>query len=180
MTDQLPPVRRLVSGDDAAGRSSIVDDGPALASSRTVPGRPGYRVTNLWTTLGTPAPIDQTDRAAEHQGIAPPPNGTVIRVIDIPPESADPEERKRQVSASFSHMFTDADHRPDQRHPGMHRTDSVDYAIVLMGELVAIMDEDETVMRAGDILIQRGTNHAWANRSGKMCRIAFILIDGKR
>ena len=59
-------------------------------------------------------------------------------------------------------------------------TDSVDYAIVLMGELVAIMDDDETVMRAGDILIQRGTNHAWANRSGKMCRIAFILIDGKR
>ena len=56
----------------------------------------------------------------------------------------------------------------------------VDYAIVLMGELVAIMDEDETVMRAGDILVQRGTNHAWANRSGRMCRIAFILIDGKR
>jgi len=55
MTDQPPPVRRLVSGDDAAGRSSIVDDGPALASSRTVPGRPGYRVTNIWTTLGTPA-----------------------------------------------------------------------------------------------------------------------------
>ena len=124
--------------------------------SRTVPGRPGYRVTNFWTTLATPAAIDQPDRAAEHQGIAPPPNGTVIRVIDIPPESSDPEERKRQVSASFSHMFTDADHRPDQRHPGMHRTDSVDYAIVLMGELVAIMDDDETVMRAGDILIQRG------------------------
>ena len=63
MTDQLPPVRRLVSGDNAAGRSSIVDDGPALASSRTVPGRPGYRVTNLWTTLATPAPIGQPDRA---------------------------------------------------------------------------------------------------------------------
>jgi hypothetical protein len=180
MTDQLPPVRRLVSGDDASGRSSIIDDGPALESSRTVPGRPGYRVTNLWTTLGTPAPIDQPDRVVEHKGIAPPPNGTIIRVIDIPPESPDPEERKRQVSAAFGQMFTDADHRPDQRHPGMHRTDSVDYAIVLMGELVAIMDKDETVMKAGDILIQRGTNHAWANRSGKMCRIAFVLIDGKR
>ena len=180
MTDQLPPVRRLVSGDNAAGRSSIVDDGPALELSRTVPGCLGYRVTNLWTTLATPAPIDQPDRAAEHQGIAPPPNGTVIRVIDIPPESSDPEERRRQVSASFSHMFTDADHRPDQRHPGMHRTDSIDYAIVLMGELVAIMDDDETVMRAGDILIQRGTNHAWANRSGRMARIAFVLIHGKR
>jgi uncharacterized cupin superfamily protein len=62
----------------------------------------------------------------------------------------------------------------------MHVTDTIDYAIVLQGELVAIMDEGETVMRAGDILIQRGTNHAWANRSGAIARIAFILVDGRR
>jgi uncharacterized cupin superfamily protein len=62
----------------------------------------------------------------------------------------------------------------------MHITDTIDYAIVLQGELVAIMDEGETVMRAGDILIQRGTNHAWANRSDAVARIAFILVDGRR
>ena len=62
----------------------------------------------------------------------------------------------------------------------MHVTDTIDYAILLQGELVAIMDEGETVMRAGDILIQRGTNHAWANRSGAIARIAFILVDGRR
>jgi uncharacterized cupin superfamily protein len=62
----------------------------------------------------------------------------------------------------------------------MHITDTIDYAILLQGELVAIMDEGETVMRAGDILIQRGTNHAWANRSDAVARIAFILVDGRR
>ena len=62
----------------------------------------------------------------------------------------------------------------------MHRTETVDYAIVLEGEIVAMLDDSETVLRAGDILIQRGTNHAWANRSGKPARICFVLIDGKR
>jgi uncharacterized cupin superfamily protein len=61
----------------------------------------------------------------------------------------------------------------------MHKTQTVDYALMLQGELVAIMDEEETVLRAGDVLIQRGTNHAWANRSGQPARIAFILIDAK-
>ena len=60
----------------------------------------------------------------------------------------------------------------------MHRTETVDYAIVLEGEIWAVMDEDETLLRAGDILVQRGTSHAWANRSSKTARIAFVLIDG--
>jgi uncharacterized cupin superfamily protein len=78
-------------------------------------------------------------------------------------------------------MFPDAHHNADDsRHPGMHITDTVDYAILLQGELVAILEENETVMRAGDILIQRGTNHAWANRSQSIARIAFVLIDGAR
>jgi uncharacterized cupin superfamily protein len=62
----------------------------------------------------------------------------------------------------------------------MHKTQTVDYAIVLQGEIYAVMDEGETLMRAGDVLIQRGTNHAWANRSQQMARICFVLIDGRR
>ena len=61
----------------------------------------------------------------------------------------------------------------------MHRTTTVDYAILLSGEMVAVMDAGEVVMRAGDVLIRRGTNHAWSNRSDKPARIAFVLIDGK-
>ena len=174
------PIRRIVTGHDAQGRSCIIEDGPSPAV-RLVPERPGYRVTNLWRTVGSPTDIDDTDSIAEHQGVAPPPGGTVIRIIDIPPEATDPEERKRLAAATFGQLFADADHRlEDKRHPGMHITESVDYAILLEGELTAILDNDETVMRAGDVLIQRGTNHAWANRSGRMARIAFILVAGMR
>lgn len=177
--DILPPIRRIVTGRDSEGRSCIVEDGPSPAV-RFVPERPGYRVTNLWRTVGSPADIDAPDSIAEHQGVAPPPNGTVIRIIDIPPEAADPNERKRQAAATFGKLFADADHRlEDQRHPGMHVTASVDYAVILEGELTAILDKDETVMRAGDVLIQRGTNHAWANRSGKMARVLFVLVAGR-
>jgi quercetin dioxygenase-like cupin family protein len=65
------------------------------------------------------------------------------------------------------------------RHPMMHRTQTVDYAIVLSGEIWALMDSGETKMKAGDILVQRGTNHAWSNRSNKPCLVAFVLIDAK-
>jgi uncharacterized cupin superfamily protein len=61
----------------------------------------------------------------------------------------------------------------------MHRTQTVDYGIVLMGEIFLVLDESETLLRAGDIVIQVGTNHAWSNRSNKVCRVAFVLVDGK-
>ena len=180
MPDSLAPIRRIVTGIDAQGRSYIAQDGASPAVLQLAE-RPGFRVTNLWRTVGSPVDVNAPDNIVEHQGVSPPPDGTVIRIIDIPPESADPEERKRAMKKAFAKLFPDADHQPNNaRHPGMHTTDTVDYAIVLEGELVAIMDKDETTMRAGDVLIQRGTNHAWANRSGKNARIAFILVAGKR
>jgi hypothetical protein len=173
----LPPVRRIVTANDPRGRSFIAADGPAPAV-QTMAGRDGYRNNNLWRTVGSPAQLDAADSTLEHRGVLPPPGGTVLRVIDIPPESQDPEERRRQTEAVFAAMFADARHNAaDVRHPGMHVTATIDYAIVLHGELVAIMDDGETLMRAGDVLIQRGTNHAWANRSTDIARIAFILID---
>ncbi|HTE39906.1 MAG TPA: cupin domain-containing protein [Steroidobacteraceae bacterium] len=180
MSSVPPPIRRIVTGHDAEGRSRIESDGPSPAI-KLVPERPCYRVTNLWRTVGGTTNIDASDSITEHQGVAPPPGGTVIRIIDIPPEASNPEERKRQAAATFGKLFADADHRlDDRRHPGMHVTESVDYAVMLEGELTAILDNDETVMRAGDVLIQRGTNHAWANRSGKPARVLFVLVAGKR
>lgn len=176
----LPPIRRLVTVNDANGRSRIVEDGPSPAV-RTVKERPGYRSVNVWRTEASPAPIGAPDSITAHQGILPPKNGgTILRVIDFPPESQDPAERQRQIASTFGTMFSDASHdkRPGA-HPGMHTTETVDYAIVLEGEIWAVMDENETLMKSGDILIQRGTNHAWANRSGKTARICFVLIDGK-
>lgn len=175
-----PPIRRIVTGHDSGGRSCIIEDGPSPAV-RLVAERPGYRVTNLWRTVGAPANIDAADSIAEHQGVAPPTDGTVIRIIDIPPEATDAAVRKRQAAATFGKLFADAEHHlEDKRHPGMHITESVDYAIILAGELTAILDADETIMRTGDVLIQRGTNHAWANRSGAMARVLFVLVAGKR
>jgi quercetin dioxygenase-like cupin family protein len=104
----------------------------------------------------------------------------VLRIIDFPPEPQDPQELERMLQATFGSMYQDASHAPQAgQHPGMHRTSTVDYALMLAGEMVAIMDQQETVLHAGDVLIQRGTNHAWANRSGKPARIAFVLIDGR-
>ena len=180
MSETLPPIRRIVTEDDARGRSHVVEDAPA-AAVRTVPERPGYRSVNVWRTVGMPLPIGAPDDIDGHQGILPPKNGTILRIIDFPPEPKDPAERKRRIEATFGGMFSDATHdRREGAHPGMHRTDTVDYAILLEGEIWAVMDEGETLMRAGDVLIQRGTNHAWANRSDKTARIAFILMDGRR
>jgi len=177
MNDHLPPIRRVVTGDDAKGNSRIVEDAPA-GSIRNVAARPGYRAVNVWRTDETPARIAGRDTVPHHQGISPPRNGTILRIIDFPPEPKDPAERDRRIRATFGGIYQDATH-DGRKHPGMHRTDTVDYAIVLEGEIWAVMDEDETLMRAGDILIQRGTNHAWANRSDDVCRIAFVLIDGR-
>ena len=179
--DQLPPVRRIVTADDAHGRSRIAEDAPA-AAVRTVAERPGYRSVNVWRTEAGPAPIAAPDSILAHTGILPPGNGgTILRIIDFPPEVADPEERKHRIQATFGEMFKDAQHdKREGAHPGMHRTHTVDYAIILEGEIWAVMDEGETLMKTGDVLIQRGTNHAWANRSGKSARIAFVLIDGSR
>jgi hypothetical protein len=102
-------------------------------------------------------------------------------VIDYPPEPKDPLEVKRLQDATFAKLYPDAGHdlNPGD-HPGMHITETIDYAIVLAGEMTAILETEETILKAGDILIQRGTNHAWANRSDFPARIAFILIDGKK
>lgn len=176
----LPDIRRVVTADDVKGRSRIVEDAPA-ATVRTVSGRPGYRAVNVWRTGESPARINAKDSTSEHEGILPPKGGTLLRIIDFPPEPADRDELKRMLDSTFGGIYPDAHH--DRRpgvHPGMHKTETVDYAIVLEGEIYAVLDEGETLLRAGDVLVQRGTNHAWANRSAKTARVAFVLIDGTR
>lgn len=178
MSEALPQIRRIVTGHDAEGRSIIAEDAPAK-SVRSVPERPGYRAVNVWRTEESPAKVDAPDTIAAHAGILPPKRGTILRIIDFPPEPQDARELERRLHATFGGIYQDAQHDKRRgRHPGMHRTLTVDYAIVLEGEIWAVMEQGETLMRAGDVLIQRGTNHAWANRSAKTARIAFVLIDG--
>jgi hypothetical protein len=118
--------------------------------------------------------IDRADRVI---GTAPPANGSILRVVEFPPVTPDVEALDR--GTLMRAMGLDH-HAPDgalARHPYTHRTRSVDYAIILSGEIDMLLDDSEVHLAAGDVVIQQGTNHAWVNRSSNVCRIAFVLLD---
>jgi quercetin dioxygenase-like cupin family protein len=141
-----------VTGHDETGVAKVLIDGPAANAKSP---QPGLVSTLMWCTGGAPAeiPIGEhpEDMGARILGTAPPRNGTRFAVIDIPPGN----------------------------QPHMHRTETLDYVIVLEGEIEMDMDASTVKLKAGEVLIQRGTNHAWANRSDKSARVAFVLVDAE-
>ncbi|MGH3210914.1 MAG: cupin domain-containing protein [Trebonia sp.] len=141
--------RRVVTGHDASGTSVFASDDPVPAAHATPSGTLFYE---LWATDSAPAAIDAVSPGpgAGPLSVAPARNGTVLRINELPPGAGSP----------------------------MHRTQTVDYGIVLDGEVVLVLDDSETALRTGDVVVQRGTNHRWENRSGATARVAFILIDG--
>ena len=179
MAQDIKVTRRVVTAIGEDGYSYIAEDGPTPAA-RTVDARPGYVVNNIWITGAAPDVVGAPDGIEGHEGVLPPAGGTVLRIIDYPPDPEDPEEMARQFEGMFGKLFEDAG-RPEgvSAHPGMHTTETVDYAIVIEGEITAIMETEETVLGPGDVLIQRGTNHAWSNKSGKPAKVAFVLIGGR-
>ena len=145
-----PPIRRVVTGHGAGNVAKVLMDGPATNAKRP---NAGTVSTLIWSTDRTPADIaageDVEDFGARILGTAPPANGTRFAVIDFPPGN----------------------------EPRMHRTETIDYVIVLEGEIEMDMDNSTVKLKAGDVMVQRGTNHAWANRGSKRARVAFVLID---
>jgi len=145
-----PPIRRVVTGHDAHDVAKVLMDAPATNWKSTSPGTVS---TLIWTTEGTPADIrvGETieDCGARILGTAPPANGTRFAVIDFPPGNSG----------------------------RMHRTETIDYVIVIAGEIDMDMDDSTVHLRAGDVMVQRGTNHAWVNRGTVPARLAFVLID---
>lgn len=175
-------VRRIVTGHDAQGRSIVTEDGPA-PSVHTNPKRVGYVLTQLWATDRTPAHIgNEPDPTSMPLKLEPPKNGSVVRIVEFGPEGDWIDQLSAgdtQVAWGALGTSTASTNRDGRtKHAFMHRTQSVDYALVLDGEITLVLDEDEVLMKAGDFLVERGTNHAWANRSGASCRILFVLIDG--
>jgi mannose-6-phosphate isomerase-like protein (cupin superfamily) len=175
-------VRRVVTGHDAEGNAVVAMDG-AAPNIRTVPNRPpGYWVTQIWMTDAAPAPIDNgADPTYRALRIEPKKNGTVIRVIEFPPEAGFIEKidaKTAQASFTAYGSASASTVKKDSPHPFMHRTETIDYGIVLSGEIYMVLDKSETRLEAGDVVVQRGTNHAWSNRSNSPCKMAFILIDG--
>ena len=173
------PIRRVLTGHNAEGQTCVIADGPSPVQL-TVDARPGYRVTNLWRTKEH-VHVNDPDDITDHKGILPPTGGTILRIIDWPAEPVrTAKEQRALVDQTFSSLYPDAERNVEgDVDPTMHRTSTVDYALVLEGEIFALLDQEEVLLRAGDVLNQRGTNHGWANRSGKAARIAFILIDAQ-
>jgi quercetin dioxygenase-like cupin family protein len=141
--------RRVVTGHDENGTSVFVSDGPPPVE-RIAPD--GARFHEIWSTSGAPAPVAATepDPGAGPVSVPPPPRGTKIRINSFPPGVVSP----------------------------VHRTQSIDYGIVLEGEMVLVLDDSETVLGPGDIVIQRGTRHRWENRGAAPARMVFVLVDG--
>lgn len=172
------PIRRVVTGHDTAGRSIFIMDGPPPMVKNQ--GTASTTVTELWETRGSPADNRGGTDPTEHAFRLPPPkNGSVFRIVEYPPDAVrvgalrGPESHHDAKSAGYVRNLANA------RHPGFHKTDTIDYAIVLNGEIYALMDEGEKLLKAGDILIQRGTSHAWSNRTDEPVRVAFVLIDAE-
>jgi mannose-6-phosphate isomerase-like protein (cupin superfamily) len=164
----------VVTGHDASGKAVVLIDG-AAPNIKVRQAQGGVVSTLLWVTDESPANIaGREDRAARDIGVAPPARGSVFRVVDFPP-LADPAAIS---SAAVRAEMGLPDHGA-ARHPLMHRTRSIDYAVVLQGEIDMLLDDSQVHLKAGDLLVQQGTNHAWVNRGTEPCRIAFILIDSK-
>lgn len=169
----MPNFRRIVTGHDANGRAVVmIEDSPAAVVLEKAG---GLRLTELWTTSETPAAFSNEDRKRRERKIEPDANGTVFRVIEYPPDAQ--RLKSIQPEAHFASMGARAADAKGRRHPGMHKTKTLDYAIVLSGEIYAMLDEGEVLLKAGDVLIQQGTNHAWSNRTDQPAVIAFVLID---
>jgi mannose-6-phosphate isomerase-like protein (cupin superfamily) len=170
-------VRRVLTGHDTDGKSIIIADGQA-PNVKEMASMPGLALTDLWETSGAPASNEgSADAASRPVRLEPPKNGSILRIVEFPPDSAwrhsaDSKEAFKSIGAGHAKDKASSD-------PMMHKTSTVDYIIVLKGEIYAIMDQGETLLRAGDILVQRGTNHSWSVRGNEPCVVAAILVNAK-
>jgi len=176
-------IRRVVTGHDQNGKAVVISDGLA-PSVRTNPLRPGHISVDIWRTGAAPVPIgnEEADPTLGPRQIHPAPRGTVFRISEVAPESDAirnlTPEKARELFKAMGNESASTFGRGG-RHPLMHRTESVDYAVVLEGEIYLMLDDTEVKLTTGDVVIQRGTNHAWSNRSGKPVRMLYVLIDGR-
>ena len=177
------PVRRLITVYDGPGinaKSKCIADGPA-PDVRTDPARPGFSATRIWVTDRTPARIAGiTDTLGKPHTLEPPPGGSVCRVVTFPPD-ASYTVGATEVAAYFAAMGSPqaSTYGPKAKHPYMQKTRTLDFCLVLEGEITLVLDKQEVHLKAGDTVVQRGTNHAWSNRSDKPCTMAFSSHDGK-
>lgn len=169
--------RRIVTGHDEIGQSIFVSDGPS--PNLLQPGSAeGLGLFNLWKMGSVPGSYAGNEDAAPEDvtiPLSPPEGGLVFRIVELPPDGKRNWENREAVFREYGD--SDALDLGSPRHPGFHKTHSIDFAVVLQGEVWALMDIGETLMKPGDTLVQRGTNHAWSNRTDAPVRIMFVLVS---
>jgi mannose-6-phosphate isomerase-like protein (cupin superfamily) len=168
-------VRRLVTGHAADGRSTVLFDGPALNVKRR---QAGNASTLLWVTDETPAKTSSSDRAQREIGVPPPRRGTIFRIAEFPAGVGGEVRDNESLLRDFG-IGADVKRGHAPRHPAIHRTRTIDYVVVLEGEIDLLLDDRDVRLRAGDVVIQQGTNHAWINRGASTCRLAMVFVDAE-
>ncbi len=171
-------IRRVVTAQDAAGRSKIIFDGYA-DSVKEMDSMPGLALTDIWETGGSPADnTGELDAAARPVRLTPPAGGSIFRIVEFPPDSdwRDSANADQAFASIGAHDAND----PGASDPLRHKTATIDYIIVLRGEIHAILDEGEVLLKSGDAFIQRGTIHSWSVRGSEPCILGVVLIDAHK
>jgi mannose-6-phosphate isomerase-like protein (cupin superfamily) len=171
-------VRRIVVADEN-DRSCVIADG-APSDIRTDPARPGFSCARIWVTDRTPIRLNGVREATLPHTLVPPPGGSACYVMTFPPEASyRGKVGASEVAAYFAMMGAPgvSTYAAGAPHPYMQKAGTLDFCLVLEGEITLVLDTQEVHLKAGDTVVQRGTNHAWSNRSDRPCVIAFSSHD---
>jgi hypothetical protein len=166
-----PQFRRIVTGHDAEGKSIVVIDGPPSAFGA------------FWQSQVTPADNStMADAAQSVRTLEPPPAGSIFRYALIPPEdpNVSPKEREAAIARMFAQMGAEHCRSDTTRHPGTHKTHTIDYIILLSGQVTLLLDKGEVDLKPFDVVVQRGTNHAWVNKGKEPALLGAVLIDARK
>jgi mannose-6-phosphate isomerase-like protein (cupin superfamily) len=180
--ERVKPIRRIITAQDENENPVVLADGPA-PKVITDPARPGYSSSTIWVTDSTPARIRGVKEAVHlDRTIEPPTGGSVCRIVTIPPDASFRNRvGAKEVQAFFKSVGSPgaSTYSADGSHPYRQKTITLDFCIVLEGEITLILDKEEVNLKKGDIVVQRGTNHSWSNRSDKPCVMVFSQHDGR-
>jgi len=171
-------MRRVITGHDKDGKSIVVLDGPPACSI----GEDVGGLFELWNTDGNPINTkDRIDRADSEIILSPPRNGSKFRYFQInPTPEGVPMDVMQDMAAEAFKKIGASHHRVDTaKHPAMHKTDTIDYIILLKGDVTLILDQEEVDIKPHDVVVQRGTNHAWVNNGNEPALLIAILIDSE-
>ena len=174
-------IRRIVAANDPDDNAVIFSDA-TNTDVRADPARPGFASNRIWVTEGTPAPVAGVKETLDlPHTLEPPKNGSVCRVVTHPPEANwEGKVGPKDVAAYFESMGSPgaSTYSPTAPHPYMQKTETLDFCFVLEGEIDLILDTGTVSLKAMDVVVQRGTSHAWRNRSASPCRMAVASHGG--